>query len=314
MDAILAGTAAFLAGTALQRGWIGVQRRLRVVQTQKSYGVGIDVSTKSSTPAMGGVVFIVLGLAFLVLNFPPMEKPALFWFFPLASGAVGLLDDWFKFSRRSSEGFTSLHKLAAQMTVASVWVLTVFAQNGLSLWPGIACPPLLSVPLTVVAAAGMVNAVNITDGLDGLAGGAFMISLGVLACFLPFPHRFSPTFAVLFGTAGSFLLYNVRPAQTFMGDAGSHFLGGALAALCVSSGAAGAFFPAGFLFWVELLSSAVQIVAIRVFHRRVFKMAPLHHHFQRAGWDETTVAARFLVVHAVGAALLTALCAEILGP
>ncbi|MDR1048680.1 MAG: phospho-N-acetylmuramoyl-pentapeptide-transferase, partial [Synergistaceae bacterium] len=267
MNAIFAGTAAFLAGAALQRGWIGVQRRLRVVQAQKSYGVGIDVDIKSSTPAMGGVVFIVLGLAFLASGFPPGEGGALFWFFPLASGAVGLADDWLKFSRRSSEGFTSLRKLAAQLAVASVWVLAVFARGGLSLWPGIACPPLLLVPLTVVAAAGMVNAVNITDGLDGLAGGAFLISLGVLACFLPssLPRPLSPAFAVFFGMAGSFLLYNVRPARTFMGDAGSHFLGGALTALCVSSGAAGAFLPAGFLFWIELLSSAVQIAAIRVF-------------------------------------------------
>ena len=153
----------------------------------------------------------------------------------------------------------------------------------------------------------MVNAVNVTDGLDGLAGGAFMISLGVLGYLLPTPPFTAAVFAVLFGTVAAFLMYNVRPARTFMGDTGSHFLGGALVALCVQGDAVLALIPAGFLYGIELLSSAVQIAGIRGFGKKVFLMAPLHHHFQRIGWDETAVTLRFLVVHAVGASF-SALC------
>jgi phospho-N-acetylmuramoyl-pentapeptide-transferase len=223
------------------------------------------------------------------------------------------VDDWLKSHARSSEGFSSLRKLAAQVGVALVWVLWAFLQKGLVLWPGIGWPVWLAVPFSVLATVGMMNAVNVTDGLDGLAGGAFMISLGVLGHFLPRSEFLSGAFAVLLGIVASFLLYNVRPARIFMGDTGSHFLGGALVALCVQGGMVGALIPAGFLFGVELLSSAIQIVAIRKFKKKIFKMAPLHHHFQRMGWDETTVTLRFWIVHAVGAAVLAALCVQIGG-
>jgi phospho-N-acetylmuramoyl-pentapeptide-transferase len=316
--ALFAGTLSFALGMALQRAWIGLQYRFRMTQTQKSYGVGVDTEIKAATPAMGGVVFIVMTLLFLPVNFflTDWGKESLtFWALPLACGGVGFLDDWLKFRRRSSEGLASLQKLAAQFFAASVWVVWFFSRNGLSLWPGLSrlpCPPWVSVPLTVLAVVGMMNAVNVTDGLDGLAGGAFMISLGVLGYVLPLSlSGFLPSaFAFLFGMAGSFLFYNIRPARTFMGDAGSHFLGGALAALCVEGGATAALLPAGFLFGIELLSSAVQIAAIRGFGRKVFKMAPLHHHFQLLGWDETAVTSRFLVFHALGAASLAALLAE----
>jgi phospho-N-acetylmuramoyl-pentapeptide-transferase len=223
------------------------------------------------------------------------------------------VDDWLKVCRKSSEGFTSLRKLTAQVGVASVWVLWASLQRGLILWPGIECPLWLTVPLTLGAAVGIMNAVNVTDGLDGLAGGAFMISLGVLGHLSRHSGLSMVVFAVLLGAVASFLLYNVRPAHIFMGDTGAHFLGGALVALSVEGDVILALIPAGFLYGIELLSSAVQIVAIRKFHRKVFKMAPLHHHFQRMGWDETTVTSRFLILHALGAALLAAVCAQILG-
>jgi phospho-N-acetylmuramoyl-pentapeptide-transferase len=237
----------------------------------------------------------------------------LFWSLPLAGAAIGFADDWLKNSNRSSEGFTSIRKLAIQMLVAFFWATWASLQRGLVLWPSFECPFWITVPTTVLAAVGMMNAVNVTDGLDGLAGGAFMISLSVLGYLLAYSDFLTVAFAVLLGVTASFLLYNIRPARIFMGDTGSHFLGGALVALCVHGGAIGALIPAGFLFGIELLSSAVQIIAIRKFNRKIFKIAPLHHHFQRAGWDETTVTLRFLIIHAIGAAFLAALCVQILG-
>ncbi|MDR1873771.1 MAG: phospho-N-acetylmuramoyl-pentapeptide-transferase [Synergistaceae bacterium] len=303
--AVASGIVSFLLGLALQCLWIRVQRRLHVTQAQKSYGVGIDVEVKASTPTMGGVVFIALALsAFLAARSPDALR---FWSLPVACGVIGFVDDRLKFLNRSSEGFSSLQKLFVQVLVAFLWVLQALRQNGLSLWPGLSCPPWAAVPFTVLATVGMMNAVNVTDGLDGLAGGAFMISLAVLGCLLPRSEFIFSAFAVLFGMAASFLIYNARPALIFMGDTGSHFLAGALVALCVEGGVILALLSAGFLFGIELLSSAVQIVSIRGFGRKVFKMAPLHHHFQLMGWNETTVTTRFLVVHAVCSALLAAL-------
>lgn len=309
--AIGAGVLSFGAGCVLQYVWIGVQRRLRMTQAQKSYGIGIDVEIKASTPTMGGVIFVLS--AFVALALEHSAEAFLFWALPIACGAIGFVDDRLKFLSRSSEGFTSLGKLKVQLIVAVVWVAWAWLQKGLFLWPGLECSLLIALPLTVLATVGMMNAVNVTDGLDGLAGGAFLVSMGVLGCVIPRSGFGGDAFAILFGMIAAFLLYNARPARTFMGDTGSHFLGGALVALCVQSNMILALIPAGFLFGVELLSSAVQIVSIRKFGRKIFRMAPLHHHFQSLGWDETTVTTRFLVVHAVGAALLAALGVWLLG-
>ena len=309
--ALTAGVLSFAGGAVLQYLSIGLQRHLHVKQVQKSYGVGIDVHVKSSTAAMGGVVFIVLALVALGAQFN--AESLLFWSLPVACGLTGCVDDGFKIARKSSEGLTSLRKLTLQTVLAFFWTVWALLQKGLVLWPGFAGPLWFTAPVTLLAVVSMMNAVNVTDGLDGLAGGAFVISLGVLAYLLTYSVFLSAAFAVLLGAAASFLLYNVHPARIFMGDTGSHFLGGALVALCVCGGAIGALIPAGFLFGIELLSSAVQIAAIRKLKKKIFKMAPLHHHFQCAGWDETRVTLCFLIVHAVGATFLAILCVQILG-
>ena len=318
--AIVAGVLSFIGGAALVRFLIGFQLRLRVSQVQKSYGVGIDVETKGSTPTLGGLAFVMTAIVALAAAQRSTEAPFLsealfFWSLPIACGLIGLTDDWLKLTQKSSEGFSSLRKLAAQLMVASVWTFWARSLGVLSLWPGFYCPDWLLVPLAILATAGMMNAVNVTDGLDGLAGGAFLISLGTLACIftLPVPEFWYSRFAVLFGTVAGFLFFNIHPARIFMGDAGSHFLGGALVAICMGGGMVMALIPAGFIFGIELLSSAVQIISVRKFGRKIFKMAPLHHHFQLMGWSETTITMRFLLAHATGAALTAALCVSIWG-
>ena len=304
--AIVAGILSLCGGLTLQFFLIKLQRRFQMTQVQKSYGVGIDVEVKGSTPTMGGLVFMATAL--VALGVRGGAEAFFFWALPVAGGAIGFWDDWLKVSRKSSEGFTSLRKLGVQVVIALIWVIWASLRGKLILWPGFEGPLWCVAPVVVVAAAGMMNAVNVTDGLDCLAGGAFFISLGVLSPLLVHVDFLFEVFAVLLGMIASFLFYNVRPARIFMGDTGSHFLGGALVALCVQGDMIVALIPAGFLFGIELLSSALQIIALRGFKRKIFRMAPLHHHFQRAGWDETTVTFRFLVVHAVGAALTAALC------
>ena len=310
--AILAGILSLVGGTALERFLIALQFRLRVSQTQKSYGVGIDAEIKGSTPTLGGVAFILTALAALLAQ---GGAESFFWSLPIACGAIGFTDDWLKITRKSSEGFSSLRKLAVQLTIASVWIFWAMARNVLFLWPGLHFPGWFVIPAAILASAGMMNAVNVTDGLDGLAGGSFLISMAVLACMVTLPAQelWLYRFAVLFGTVAGFLFYNIHPARIFMGDVGSHFLGGALVAVCVSGGMIMALIPAGFIFGIELISSAIQIISIRKFNRKIFRMAPLHHHFQLMGWKETTVTMRFLLIHAVGAVFTAALCISMWG-
>lgn len=313
MEIAVWGGGFFLLGLLLQRVWIGVQRRWSVGQAQKSYGVGIDVEIKAATPPMGGCVFLFMALLALLATWG--SEALVFWSLPIAGGAIGLVDDGMKFFRKSSEGFRSLAKLKVQLVVCGAWALVVHLRGGLALWSGIPGPVWLVLPLAVLGVSGMMNAVNITDGLDGLAGGCFLIALGALAFLLPSDGSGFNALAMvlLFAMASSFLFYNLHPARTFMGDTGAHFLGGALAALCVMNGRLLALIPVGFLFGVELLSSAVQIFTIRKLNRRVLLMAPLHHHFQRLGWDETSVTMRFWLVQAVGSLWLSALFTALFG-
>ena len=307
------GGSFFLLGLLLQHVWIGVQWRWSVGQAQKSYGVGIDVEIKAATPPMGGCVFLFMALLALLATWG--SEALVFWSLPIAGGAIGLVDDGMKFFRKSSEGFRSLAKLKVQLVVCGAWALVVHLRGGLALWSGIPGPVWLVFPLAILGVSGMMNAVNITDGLDGLAGGCFLIALGALAFLLPSDGSGFNALAMvlLFAMASSFLFYNLHPARTFMGDTGAHFLGGALAALCVMNGRLLALIPVGFLFGVELLSSAVQIFTIRKLNRRVLLMAPLHHHFQRLGWDETSVTMRFWLVQAVGSLWLSALFTALFG-
>ena len=302
----LKGFLFFALSNILQYFWIRYQRHEHITQQQKWYGVNIDNEIKSKTPSMGGVVFLWLGLLALVLNHS--LDSLLFWSLPILSGLIGFIDDWLKFRTHTSEGFSSLAKLKLQLLLCGVWVVLVFARGRMGLWPGVYdAGGWLAIPLAFLMTAGTINAVNITDGLDGLAGGSFLVSLGVMLLLIPMGGLNAEVMVELFFMVAGFLFYNTRPAKTFMGDTGSHFLGGALAALCVVNGRALAIIPAGFIFSVEMLSSAIQIFTIRKLNRKVFLMAPLHHHYQKKGMDETAVTLRFWLIHAVGAVMVSLL-------
>lgn len=306
----ITASAFFILSVILQSLWIRFQRRVHLTQIQKWYGVNIDNEIKEKTPSMGGVIFLVLGFVALVMDFS--LDSFIFWSLPILSGLIGFIDDWLKFRTHTSEGFSSLAKLRLQLMLCALWVVAVFIRGNLGLWPGIwDAGGWLAIPVAFLIVAGTINAVNITDGLDGLAGGSFLVSLGVMLILIPSTSFNGRVMIQLFAMTAGFLLFNIRPAKTFMGDTGSHFLGGALAALCVMNGRTFAVIPAGFIFIIDMLSSAIQIFTIRKLHRKLFLMAPLHHHYQKKGLDETAVTIRFWIAHAVGAVLLSLLLMDI---
>jgi len=301
----------------LQSRWIRALNRRQVTLAQKAYGIQSHMETKSSTPSMGGIVFIAAALASIPLaggfsDAAPGEL-GLFWFFPILSAAVGFADDWIKFSRKSSEGFPSLYKLAAQLLIVLPWVMWIVLSRGISLWPGIVLSPWLAVPLAAFLAIGMLNAVNVTDGLDGLAAGACVISMTGALLWLPL--RGSAFYGAVTGLAlcAAFLWHNAYPAKVFMGDVGSHFIAGLIVSTAIHGDCLIALIPLGFVYGLEILSVSAQLTAIYGFKKKVFLMSPVHHHFELLGWSENHIVTRFWLVHGAGLAITSVLFSSFFG-
>lgn len=299
----------------LQEKWIARLKIWRVIQIQKIYGPRSHIETKSATPSMGGVVFLPVALLSIPLTAGlsggDWVELAGLWFFPIGAACIGFIDDWIKFRMKSSEGFASIYKLAAQILVVVPWAYWTAVYRGISLWPGIELPAWFSVPFMVFLTIGMLNAVNVTDGLDGLAAGACSISL--LGALIWLPLEDPVYYAALTGLVlcASFLWHNAHPARVFMGDVGSHFLAGMLISLCVYGDCLLALIPLGFLFGLEIFSVAAQLVAIYGYKRKLFLMSPIHHHFELLGWSETQIVIRFWLVHAAGMTIIAIFIARL---
>ena len=277
---------------------------------------------KQGTPTMGGVVILVAILVTLV--FFGLWSPDLI----LAVGAtyatalLGLADDIESVSHGRSLGLTPAQKMAG-LTLVSV-VFCLLAVNWAGITPTVTFPGGFSVDLGVLAFsvggvsvpwvymvfvfllfAGLSNAVNLTDGLDGLAAGSVLVVMVFMAmvCFRYNELSLAVFAACVAGACVGFLWYNCHPAQVFMGDTGSLALGAAFAALAVLTKTEVTSLIMGGLFIVEALSVMIQVVSFKKTGKRVFLMAPLHHHFEKKGWSETKVVIRFWIVSAAFAAL-----------
>ncbi|WP_251158184.1 phospho-N-acetylmuramoyl-pentapeptide-transferase [Caniella muris] len=277
---------------------------------------------KQGTPTMGGVVILVAILVTLV--FFGLWSPDLI----LAVGAtyatalLGLADDIESVSHGRSLGLTPAQKMVG-LTLVSV-AFCLLAVNWAGITPTVTFPGGFSVDLGVLAFsvggvsvpwvymvfvfllfAGLSNAVNLTDGLDGLAAGTVLVVMVFMAmvCFRYNELSLAVFAACVAGACVGFLWYNCHPAQVFMGDTGSLALGAAFAALAVLTKTEVTSLIMGGLFIVEALSVMIQVVSFKKTGKRVFLMAPLHHHFEKKGWSETKVVIRFWIVSAAFAAL-----------
>jgi phospho-N-acetylmuramoyl-pentapeptide-transferase len=279
---------------------------------------------KAGTPTMGGLLILTAAIV-----------PTLLWadltntyvwiavLSTLAFGSIGFVDDYLKLKRRSHHGLRPRYKLVAQVVVASLVGVAVLALTEENLYNTRLNFPFfkelvpelgfLYVPFVVLVLVGASNAVNLTDGLDGLAIGTFTIAAAaftgltyitghrVFAEYLLLV-RFSPAAELtifcgaLVGASLGFLWYNAYPADIFMGDVGSLALGGALGTVAVLIKQELLLLIVGGVFVAEALSVIIQVFSFRMTGRRVFKMAPLHHHFELQGWSEPKIMTRFLVV------------------
>jgi phospho-N-acetylmuramoyl-pentapeptide-transferase len=298
--------------------WLGMGKQIR------EDGPGSHL-IKQGTPTMGGVliVAVVLGLAIV---FGALDASTYSPLFVLALiGALGAVDDFL--NARTGIGIRGRHKIIWQMIVAiivAVYVQNHFGFNGVrvpfvgpvEITNVIAVPfidrnieigSILFVIVAVIAIVGSSNGVNLTDGLDGLAGGTLVfafISFMIIALLNnPLQEELALVNAIVVGAILGFLWFNVHPAQVFMGDSGALSLGGMLAVVALITGQVLILPLIGIIFVLEVASDIIQVTSYKLRGKRVFRMAPLHHHFELGGWDEEKITMRFWIVGALAGML-----------
>ena len=305
--------------------WIRVMRIEHFGQQVRADGPEQHL-IKQGTPTMGGVVILVaLAITCLVMGRLTAEL-ALVLIATLATGVLGLIDDLTSVTHGRSLGLTPHAKMIGLTLICVLFCL--LSINWCGVEPVVRFPGGLSVDLGVLNTTvdiagepfhipwlymiftwllivGLSNAVNLTDGLDGLAGGTSMIAMLVMAavCFICNDSNLTIFCAACAGACLGFLWFNCYPASIFMGDTGSLALGAALACVAVMTNTEVVSLIVGGLFIIETLSVMIQVVSFKLTGKRVFLMAPIHHHFEKKGWAETKVVIRFWIIAAAFGAL-----------
>ena len=335
---LLSGAISMVIALLGTRPTITVLRKRKLGQQIRTDGPQAHLG-KSGTPTMGGIIIIIASLigylAGHVLTGQPMSASGLLVLFLMTGlGLVGFVDDFIKLFMRRSLGLRSGAKLAGQAIVGGIFaVLALHFPDGYDLTPasshvsfltdfGVSIGPVLFVLWVIIMVTGTSNGVNLTDGLDGLASGAAILVLAAYViignwqlrndcttalapnCYdVRDPLDAAVVAAVVMGACFGFLWWNAPPAKIFMGDTGSLALGGALAGLAITTKTELLLLLLGGLFVIITLSVLIQVGSYKLTHKRVFRMAPLQHHFELAGWAETTIVVRFWLIAGMFVAL-----------
>jgi phospho-N-acetylmuramoyl-pentapeptide-transferase len=303
-----------------------LRRKQHEGQPIRTDGPESHLATKKGTPTMGGFL-ILLALVVSTLLWADLTSGYI-WvtlFVTVGFGAIGCLDDYQKLTRRSSRGISGRRKLMAESAIGLIGAVAIVLLTRGPLGTSFAIPFFknalfnlgwLFVPVAAFVMTGASNAVNLTDGLDGLAIVPAMIAAGcfaliaylvgntVFANYLQINHvagtgELAVFCAAMVGSALGFLWFNAPPAMVFMGDTGSLAIGGALGVVAVITKHELVLAIIGGLFVLETVSVIVQVASFKLTGRRVFRMAPLHHHFEKKGWQEPTIVIRFWIIASI---------------
>lgn len=319
--------------TALMLSFLFGPVIIRMLRSRQSLGQPIrddgpegHLLTKKGTPTMGGVL-ILIAMIVATLLWADLTNPFI-WAavgLTLAFGFIGFLDDFMKVTQQNSKGLPGRLKLVLQFAIAAVVSFWILSHLPVDLKTSLAVPFLKDVLLdfgwafvifAVFVMVGSSNAVNLTDGLDGLAIVPVMIASGVFALiaylvgntvfsgylqihYVPGAGELAVFCGAIVGAGLGFLWFNAPPAKIFMGDTGSLALGGALGTVSVITKHELVLAIVGGLFVLETISVVVQVVSFKLTGRRVFRMAPLHHHFEQKGWAESTIVIRFWIIASI---------------
>ncbi len=265
---------------------------------------------KQYTPTMGGIMFIAGLVGALCACLPAIWaaadlRPVLIFALSLIFGLIGMVDDYTKIKKKQNQGLTPLQKLLLQIAAAALFVTVLRSMGYITghvyipfvnvLWQ---VPWFLYLPCAIFVIVGAVNAVNLTDGIDGLAASVTaVVALFFSGVFLALGDSSAVFSAGLLGALLGFLIYNKNPARVFMGDTGSLFLGGAVCGMAFACDLPLILVPVGIIYIAETLSDIIQVTYFKMTHgKRIFKMAPLHHHFEMCGWSEKKIVVVFTAI------------------
>ena len=319
--ATAAALLAFLVSSLLGKRGIPLLHKLKFGQTIRDIGPAWHKS-KQGTPTMGGLLFIaatvlVFAAAVLVNDwFLPVKlisasRPTVITLFSgvilaVCCGIIGFADDFIKVVKKRNLGLTARQKMFGQLLVALAYALSLYMVGGSKVevpFYGLVDMGIWFIPFCMFVVVSMVNAVNLTDGIDGLCGTvSFIAALFFLVAAAVSGYFGQSLFAsILAGALAGFLVWNLYPAKVFMGDTGSLFIGGAITALAFGINQPFLLVPVGIVYIAETLSVVLQVGYFKLTHgKRLFKMSPLHHHFEMSGWNENTIVVVFSAVTLIG--------------
>ena len=297
----------FAISAALGPVVIPLLRRLKFGQTERDDGPKSHLK-KTGTPTMGGLMILagVILTSLIYVKDYPRIVPVLF--VTAGFGIIGFLDDYIKIMLHRSEGLTPPQKMLGQFLVTGIFVFYLYNLKGgdmamlIPFWPGHYLHlGWLAVPVAFLAIIGTVNGANFTDGLDGLASSVtLLIATFFSVVAVGTQSGLHPITCAVVGSLMGFLLFNVYPASVFMGDTGSLALGGFVAATAYMRDMPIFILIVALIYWVEILSVMIQVTYFKLSGgKRIFRMAPIHHHFELGGWSETRVVAVFSIVTAL---------------
>lgn len=282
-------------------------RRLHIGQTERTEGPESHLK-KNGTPTMGGILILVsvVATSLLFVRDYPRIIPVLF--LTLGFGLVGFLDDYIKVVLKRSMGLRAWQKFALQILVTGIFVFYLLHYTDVSLSMKVPFFPKVyldfgwfNIPILFFVVIGTVNGTNFTDGLDGLASSVtVLVATFFTVVAIGTNSGIEPITCAVVGALLGFLLFNVHPASVFMGDTGSLALGGFVAATAIMMQMPLFIVIVGLIYLVEVLSVMMQVTYFKATGgKRIFKMAPIHHHFELCGWSETRVVAVFSIVTAL---------------
>ena len=289
---------------------IPVLRALKAGQSIRELGPTWH-NNKAGTPMMGGLMFIFSAILCLLLSLPFVEEKTAFYvlILGLCFGLVGFLDDFFKLKFKRNLGLTALQKAMLQMAVSALYLYLLYLEGSMTsdlyipfVNKTVYIHPMAYIFFAMFVIVGCVNAVNITDGIDGLCGS---VTVPVMVFFTAaaigmkkWDLALLP--AAMVGGLIAYLFYNWHPAKVFMGDTGSLFLGGIVCGMAFALDMPLVLILVGFVYLVETLSVIMQVGYFKLTHgKRIFKMAPIHHHFEMCGWKEVKIVLIFTAVTAI---------------
>lgn len=290
MNTVYSFLAAFAVTVALAPIVIYCSRKFKLRQTVLHYVS--EHKSKSGTPTMGGIAFLI-GSSLATLLFGRSSLSLLCLVVFIGYGVIGFLDDYIKIKYKRNEGLKPYQKIVFQLLIAIIVSIAAYKRNiKISLIFDEFDFGLFAIPFNVFVFLAFTNAVNLTDGLDGLASTVTLISMTAMGIIVgAFGDGMNNFCLAIAGGVAGFLIYNCFPAKIFMGDTGSLALGGAFAAVTVYSGQALCAVMCGAMFVWTAMSVIIQVLHFKRTKRRVFKMAPFHHHLQESGLHENRIVA-----------------------